>query len=114
MPEGFELKSVSIKDASLINSRWAGRHNNSEILIQELIKYNSSLGLYNGDEWMASFLSFDSGAMGVGLSKYSGKHYGSLVFLMFAKQLAIEKNRDVHFEVVHGRLKINSLVFQLI
>lgn len=111
MPEGFELRPVSIKDAPLINSLWAGRHHQSENFIKELIKYNPSLGLYNGDEYMASFLSFDSGAMGVGLSKYAGKNYGTLVFLMFAKQLAKNTNRDVHFEVVHGKIKIISLEF---
>lgn len=48
-PEGFELKPLTTDLIKKINKAWPGRFANSEKFIEEAIKYNPSMGLYDKD-----------------------------------------------------------------
>jgi hypothetical protein len=47
IPAGYELKSLSVSDVKTINNLWLHRFAGSESYLENLIRNNISLGLFN-------------------------------------------------------------------
>lgn len=47
VPDDLELKPVERSDVKKINSAWPGKFENSEKFLEDLVEYNTSMGLYS-------------------------------------------------------------------
>ncbi|CRL01454.1 CLUMA_CG014315, isoform A [Clunio marinus] len=113
IPSNIELKPIRHEDLEKINSLWSGKFKDSEKFLEELIKYNPSVGVYNKKgEILAWNMRLDSGSMGVGQvdSNHCGNAYGRVAIFGLAKKIAQDFNSDVHFEILHGNTLVQAII----
>lgn len=56
LPEGFRSGALRTRDIKMINDSWAGRFGNSETFIEEAIRLNPSMGIYNAEDELISWI----------------------------------------------------------
>lgn len=81
-PPGITLKRLSVEHAEQINNAWPFRDDKSLAMKQMLIKFNPSVGVFNGAGELVAWSLLDTFQSGHALQvaeKHKGKGYGKLV-----------------------------------
>lgn len=50
LPDGFCFGPLRLSDAKLINDTWAGKFENSLGFVEDAIRLNTSMGIYNAED----------------------------------------------------------------
>lgn len=49
LPNGFRFGPLEVEHAKVVNETWNGKFENSEAFIEDAIRLNTSMGIYNSD-----------------------------------------------------------------
>lgn len=112
-PEGCEIKSLSVDDTLKVNSIWPHRSPGSEKFIENCIKYNTSIGIYDksNNELLAWCLEHDYHCL-LALQvteDHKRKGYGSLAVQSITKKISQKHDVDVITNIIHSNVKSLSL-----
>lgn len=120
LPDGFRFGPLRTKDVKKINALWPGRFKNSEGLIENAIKLNLSMGIYNPKDeviaWIVRYIlvhlrvsslihdvlnRLDNGCMGIGQTdpRYLGHYYGYLASFHLAEKIEKECNIEAFIQI---------------
>lgn len=115
LPEGLELRSLSVEDTFKVNDNWPHKANASEKFIEYCIKFNPSVGLYNQEGELLSWcLSHDFRLL---LNLFTDKNhlrkgYAEIVTKAISKKLA-EDGYDVTASIIVKNVKSLNLFNKL-
>jgi ribosomal protein S18 acetylase RimI-like enzyme len=117
VPEGLEIRSLSVDNTDKINSVWPHASPGSEKFIAYCIENNVNVGLYdkNTNELLAWCLAHDFTsllALQVDENHYR-KGYGEIIVRAITKKIAQTLNIDVMTNIVHANFKSMSLFEKL-
>ncbi|XP_075154016.1 uncharacterized protein LOC142227385 [Haematobia irritans] len=101
LPENITTRDLDETHAEFVNSVWPHRSADSEKFVRHLIKFNKSVGLFEGDQLVAWCLIQPLGSLGLLQVEESHrrKGLGKLVVKIMSKYLA-EKGTEVTATVV--------------
>ncbi|XP_075154019.1 uncharacterized protein LOC142227387 [Haematobia irritans] len=119
LPENITAKDLDECHAEQVDSVWPHRSDESVVQVRHLIKFNKSIGLFEGDELVAWCLLVPLGSLGLLQVEESHKRkgYGKLVTKLMSKYLAengVEVMAAVVFENVASRSMFKQLGFKII
>lgn len=115
VPKGFELRSLSIKDADFVQSTWTFASRMNENFVEYTIKYNPSVALYDeNNELVAWCLVFDFGTLLhlFTIPSHRNKGYAEIITKAISKKIA-EIGCDVATSIVTDNLVSFNLFTKL-
>uniref|UniRef100_A0A182QYH6 GCN5-related N-acetyltransferase Rv2170-like domain-containing protein n=1 Tax=Anopheles farauti TaxID=69004 RepID=A0A182QYH6_9DIPT len=88
LPAGFKLADLDASHAKFINDEWPHKRPGSERFIEQLIRLNVNVGLFDGDGRLVAWcMRVQNGAMAMLGVAQPRRGYGSLVALGFTRKM---------------------------
>uniref|UniRef100_A0A1I8NS10 N-acetyltransferase domain-containing protein n=1 Tax=Stomoxys calcitrans TaxID=35570 RepID=A0A1I8NS10_STOCA len=114
LPENITTKGLDVTHAEQINRVWPHRFEGSLTFVEHLIKFNKSVGLFEGEQLVAWCLIYPLGSLGLLQVEESHrrKGLGKLVVKIMSKYLA-EQGIEVTASVVTTNSTSRSMFKQL-
>uniref|UniRef100_A0A1I8P9K5 N-acetyltransferase domain-containing protein n=1 Tax=Stomoxys calcitrans TaxID=35570 RepID=A0A1I8P9K5_STOCA len=114
LPENITTKGLSECHAEQVNRVWPHRSEGSVKFVKHLIKYNKSVGLFDGDKLVAWCLLLPLGSLGLLQVEESHRRIGlgKLAVKLMSKYLA-ENGVDITASVVFANVPSRSMFKQL-
>ena len=112
VPDGLEMKSLSLSDIDKIYSLWPHAHKVPRKLVEKFIKYNPTIALFDEKSQLIAWMFYNDQACGNGLHvdpKYLGRGYGKLVGRALARKVAEELDYDFVIGVLPSNEKSLNL-----
>uniref|UniRef100_A0A1I8P1D7 N-acetyltransferase domain-containing protein n=1 Tax=Stomoxys calcitrans TaxID=35570 RepID=A0A1I8P1D7_STOCA len=119
LPDNITTKGLNVSHAEQVNRVWPHRSEGSVIFVEHLIKFNKSVGLFDGEHLVAWCLILPLGSLGLLQVEESHKRkgLGMLAVKIISKYLAeqgIEVTAPVVFANVPSRSMFKQLGFKII
>ncbi|KAG5671155.1 hypothetical protein PVAND_001368 [Polypedilum vanderplanki] len=106
LPNDLEFRSLSLENVDEINEISPREGGDDLNYIRNSIKHKETLAIFekSSNELIGWCLAMDFCSIGMGVvkSNYKRSRLGSILLMTMSKKLAIEKNVDINWNVVHG------------